>query len=178
MEILMGSISMAKAIRQKFLLLLNNLEEIIIVILVLVMIIMLSMSVVIRYALPMFSYASHWVEEIAVYSFVWTLYWGASLATRKGSHFRVTVQFFLLPEAFRKYATIPGDIVLFFFCLVIMKFGWLLVQLSWEASLSLQIPMKYVYAIIPISFLSICVRLIQYNFNLIKKPDKDEGSYA
>jgi len=47
---------------------------------------------------------SHWAEELASFAFVWLLYFGAIVATKKNGHFRITAQFQLLPEKYRKYA--------------------------------------------------------------------------
>jgi TRAP-type C4-dicarboxylate transport system permease small subunit len=120
------------------------------------------------------------MEEVAKYSFIWLLYFGASLATRSGGHFKVTAQFSLLPKKARKYASLPGDLIWLIFNLFIIKLGFDLCQASAEASLSLQLPMKWVYAIIPISFILILFRLIQYNYRLFisKRSQKGGESWA
>ena len=156
----------------------NRLEEIIIVILCTTLVTCLTSSVIIRYAFPIFSKASHWAEEIAIFSFIWLLYWGASLATRTGKHFSVTAQFGIFPERLKKYAVIPGNIVWLIFNFVIMKFGWVLVKSSMEESLSLEIPMKLIYAIIPLSFFLISFRLIQHTFRSLTSTHHKEISDA
>lgn len=156
----------------------NNIEEIIIAILFTTLVTCLTASVLIRYALPIFSKASHWTEEIAAFSFIWMLYWGASLATRTGKHFIVTAQFLIFPERLRKYAVIPGNIAWLVFNLMIVKFGLILVNQSMEASLSLEIPMKFIYAIIPLSFLFISFRIIQSTFRSLTSNEHKEVSNA
>ena len=148
----------------------RRIEEIMIVSLCSILVSSLTFVVIVRYALPIpvLTMASHWAEEAATFSFIWLLYWGASLATKKGEHFRITAQFGLLTKRVKKYALLPGDIAWLLFNLVIIKLGWELLQFSQEASLSLEIPMKYVYAIIPLSFIFILFRLIQYNFKAFK----------
>ncbi len=167
-----------QAIKSVVLFLDNKFEEIIIVILCTTLVTCLTASVVIRYGFPIFAKASHWAEEIAAFSFIWLLYWGASLATRTGKHFRVTAQFGILPERLKKYAVIPGNIVWLIFNLVIMKFGWILVKSSMEESLSLEIPMKFIYAIIPLSFLFISFRLVQHTFRSLTSNHHKEASNA
>lgn len=146
-------------------------EEILIVTLCSILVICLTFTVVVRYALPipLLSMASHWAEEVATFSFIWLLYWGASLATRTGAHFRVTAQFGLLPGRLRKYAFLPGNLVWVLFNIIIVKLGWNLVGLSLEESLSLEVPMKYVYSIIPLSFVFILFRLLQHNYRTLKR---------
>ena len=127
---------------------------------------------------------SHFCQSITLgrgnlgVSFIWLLYWGASLATRTGKHFSVTAQFNILPERLKKYVVIPGNIAWLIFNLVIMKFGWILVKQSMEESLSLEIPMKYVYSIIPLSFLFISFRLVQHTFRSLTSTHPKEDSNA
>ncbi len=167
-----------KALKHIILFLDRKIEEIAIIILGITLVSSLTFAVIVRYAihLPALSMASHWAEELAQYSFIWLLYIGASLATRNGGHFRVSAQFGLLPKRMRKYASLPGDIVWLVFNLFILKLGFDLCRSSAESSLSLELPMKYVYAIIPISFTLIFFRLIQYNFRQLKAktPQKEK----
>lgn len=160
----------------------RRLEEIGIIALGLILIFSMTFSIVARYFVhaTFFSVASHWMEEVAKYSFIWLLYFGASLATRSGGHFKVTAQFNLLPKRTRKYASLPGDFIWLIFNIFIIKLGIDLCKSSSEASLSLQLPMKLVYAIIPIGFVLILFRLIQYNYRLFisKKSQKGGESWA
>jgi C4-dicarboxylate transporter DctQ subunit len=149
----------------------NNIEEILITILCSILVISLVFTVIVRYAVPALSMASHWAEEIAGFSFVWMLYFGASLATRKGAHFRVTAQFNLLPVKIRKYAILPGNIIWLCLNCLLIKYGFQLASLSMEESLSLQIPMYIVYAIIPVSFVFITWRLIQHTIRFLRSEE-------
>jgi TRAP-type C4-dicarboxylate transport system permease small subunit len=152
----------------------NKIEEIIIVILCSTLVLCLTFTVIVRYAFPSLAMGSHWAEEIAKFSFIWLLYWGASLATKTGKHFSVTAQFGMLPKKFQKYAILPGYLVWFLFNLLIIYFGWELVQFSMETSLSLEIPMKYVYFIIPLSFIFISFRLVQHTYRYLKTTQTKE----
>ena len=110
----------------------RRIEEILIALLSSTLVLSLTFIVIVRYALPIpiLTMASHWAEEIASFSFIWLLYWGASLATKNGGHFRITAQFGLLSKRLKKYALLPGDIVWLLFNLVIIKLGWELLQFS------------------------------------------------
>lgn len=149
----------------------NNIEEIVIILLCSSLVLSLIFTVVVRYGVSALSMASHWAEEIALFSFIWLLYFGASLATRKGKHFRVTAQFRLLPKRFRKYYLMPGNVIWLAFNLLIVNYGMVLVQSSMEESLSLEIPMKWVYFIIPLSFTFISFRLVQHTIRMLKSGD-------
>ena len=154
----------------------ENLEKIALVVLCLALVLSLTFTVVVRFAFhsATLSMISHQAEEMALFSFVWLLYFGASYATKQGQPFRITVQFNFLPDRFKKYALMPGSISWFLFNLLIIKLGWDLMQDSMETSLAMEIPLKAVYAIIPVSFILITYRLIQEIYRTIKTP-LDQG---
>lgn len=142
------------------------LEQIVIGVLCTVLVVTLTYSAFVRYfvPIPFFTSFTHNAEELAVFSFIWLLYWGSVLATKEGAHFRVYAQFALLPKAWRRWQFLPGDIIWLVFNLFVVWQGTLLVESALEHpeySLSLQIPMEYIYAIIPLAFLLTCFRLVQ-----------------
>ena len=113
-------------------------------------------------------------EEAASFSFVWLLYSGASLAAREGKHFSITAQFGLFPKRFRRYLVLPGNFVWLLFNMVIIKYGWELAKFSFEPSLSMEIPMKYIYSIIPFAFGLMSFRLIQHTYRTLKLSSDQE----
>lgn len=148
----------------------DKFEEVVVVMLCSTLVLSLTYTVIVRYAFhtPLLSMISHWAEELASFAFVWLLYFGAIVATKKDGHFRITAQFQLLPEKYRKYALLPGTLAWLIFNLVIIKLGWDLANFSPEESLALEIPMKFVYFIIPLSFSLISIRLIQHTYRSIR----------
>jgi len=148
----------------------DKFEEVVVVILCCTLVLSLTYTVIVRYAFhtPLLSMISHWAEELASFAFVWLLYFGAIVATKKGEHFRIMTQFNLLPEKYQKYALLPGNLVWLIFNLIIIKLGWELANFSPEESLALEIPMKFVYFIIPLSFSLISIRLIQHTYRSIR----------
>jgi TRAP-type C4-dicarboxylate transport system permease small subunit len=142
------------------------LEPTVLVLLGSVLVLSLTYTTIVRYfaPLPALTALSHRAEELAIFTFVWLLYWGSVLATREGGHFRVTAHFALLPKRLQRWQHVPGDIVWLAFNGVVIWQGMKLVQSALdnpERSLALNIPMQYVYVIIPLAFLLTCVRLIQ-----------------
>jgi len=158
----------------------ENFEETVVVLLCGTLVLSLTYTVVIRYAFhtPLLSMISHWAEELASFAFVWLLYFGAIVATKQGQHFRIMAQFKLLPEQYQKYAILPANIVWLLFNLVIIKLGWELVTFSAEESLALEIPMKFVYFIIPLSFTLITFRLIQHTYRTLRSNNQSEANDA
>jgi len=62
------------------------------------------------------------------------------------------------------------------FNLVIIKLGMELVNFSPEESMALEIPMKFVYFIIPLSFALITLRLIQHTYRTMRSNDEEENN--
>lgn len=153
-------------------------EESIIVVLGTIMVICLTYTATVRYFVtdPFLTNLSPKAEELAVFSFVYLLYFGAALATREGKHFRVSAQFSLLPKTWRKWRFIVGDTLWLCFCAFVVWQGSVLVSqtmLRPEPSLSLGIPMQYIYAVLPISFCLTAFRLIQTYVRGVQ--DREEG---
>jgi C4-dicarboxylate transporter DctQ subunit len=145
------------------------LERAMLVALCTTLVVALSYAAFVRYfvPIPFFTAFTAKAEEIAIFAFTGLLYVGAALATRERGHFRVYAHFLLLPKAWQRWAYIPGDIVWLTFNVFVIWQGAILVKSAVdnpEASLSLQIPMQYIYAIIPLSFLLMSVRLVQSYF--------------
>jgi len=141
-------------------------EEAMIMLFGTIMVVCLTYTAFVRYFTtnPTLTGLSHVAEEVAVFSFVWLLYFGSALATREGRHFRVSAQFALLPKGWHRWRFVAGDLAWFLFCLFVAWQGIDLVAQTMkrsEPSLSLGIPMQYVYAVIPLAFGLTAVRLVQ-----------------
>jgi TRAP-type C4-dicarboxylate transport system permease small subunit len=144
----------------------DHFEETLLIIFASILVIALTYSAIVRYFLPypFFTSLSHKAEELAIYSFVAQLYFGASLAARDGSHFRVTAQFMFIPESIRKWFYVPGEIIWQGLNVFLVWQGFHLVNSAFqtnESTIALQMPMWIVYAIIPVAFLNTLIRLLQ-----------------
>lgn len=144
-----------------------------------IMVSCLSYTAIVRYFLPFqfFTNLSHMAEELAVYSFVWLLYFGSVLATREGSHFRVSAQLALLPKRLQPWRFLVGDLLWLGFCLFAAWQGTRLVLITFqrsEPSMSLGIPMGFVYAIIPLAFALTALRLVQTYIRGVQVRDEAE----
>lgn len=107
---------------------------------------------------------SSWTEEVARFLLIWISLLGAAYAFRGGMHLALD----LLPKKLSgknadrlKWLTIFLVVLFSFTVLVVGGFG--LVQLTWELkqySAVLGLPMYYVYSVIPVSGLLICLYAI------------------
>ena len=141
-------------------------EEALIALLGSIMVLCLSYTAFVRYFTTNASFTSlsHIAEEIAVFCFVGMLYFGSVIATRDGRHFRVSAQFGFLPKRWHPWRFVLGDLLWLAFNVFMVWQGVELVGQTMqrsEPSLSLGIPMQYIYAVIPAAFALTAFRLIQ-----------------
>jgi TRAP-type C4-dicarboxylate transport system permease small subunit len=141
-------------------------EQAIIVICCTILVSCLSYSALVRYFVThsFFTTLSHKAEELAVFAFVFLLYFGSVLATREQAHFRVSAHLDWIKPPLRRWRFVIGDAIWQAFNLFIVWQGLILVKSAFdrpEPSLSLQIPMQWIYMIIPVAFMLTAVRLVQ-----------------
>ncbi len=122
-----------------------------------------------------------WSEELARFSFVWFVFFGASYAARLAAHNRVTFQFRWLSKKTQNYIEAFADAIWIVFNIVIiyksiflirsmLQFPYISPTLGWS--------MAYIYLIFPLSFTAMTIRIIQVNYLKIVKgvdirdPDK------
>jgi TRAP-type C4-dicarboxylate transport system permease small subunit len=122
-----------------------------------------------------FSYTLTWGEELARFSFVWFVFFGAVVAARLSAHNRVTFQFKKFPKKVQNYIEAFADLIwLSFNFVMIYKSIWLIKSMMQFTYISptLGWSMAYVYMIFPISFTAMSIRIIQVNYlKLIKGID-------
>ena len=130
-----------------------------------------------------FSHSLSWTEELAVYMFVWFVFFGASYAAKLSAHNRVVFQFKWIPKQAATFLEFVGDLIWIafnvYFTYLSYDFIFNKMNLFWKSQ-TLGIPMKYIYLILPIAFALMTVRIIQVNYyKLIKgidirDPEKQE----
>ncbi len=156
---------------------LDNVESYICQVLLAFFVIILFLQIVMReFGAPLY-----WSEEVARYSFVWFVFFGASYAARLAAHNRVQLQFKLFQPIIGKICTSLMDIVWIIFNTVmtwkgiqafqdLVDFPYATPALDWQ--------LCYVYLIFPISFSLMTIRILQVNYirwilkREIEDPDK------
>ena len=121
----------------------------IIIFLMFFMTVTVSMQIVFRYV---FNIPLGWSEEVARFSFVWVSFFGASALMRLQEHINVTVFVDRFPPRFRAgavfVANLCGLICVYFFLIG----GIALTTNEWsQLAPAMQIPMGWVYLVIPVS---------------------------
>ena len=92
-----------------------------------------------------------WYDEIARLLFVWITFLGAGVGVRRGVHFRLHLLVDRFPRALQRATVIFG-------VLVVMGFGWILIQQGWklvELGQFQQTPVmglskQYIYLAVPV----------------------------
>jgi TRAP-type C4-dicarboxylate transport system permease small subunit len=103
-------------------------------------------------------------EELSRMLYVVVVYLGASYGMRSQDHIRVVVGFNLLPPHLQKIVRIMTDLIWLFFNIVVivyaLKVHRTMVQFPGYSAV-LQIPMHYVFFIVPVGFFLMSLRLVQ-----------------
>jgi TRAP-type C4-dicarboxylate transport system permease small subunit len=156
----------------------DNLESYICQFLLSFFICLLFIQIILR---EVFSLNISWGEELARFSFVWFVFFGASFAARLAAHNRVTFQFRWLSKKTQNYIEAFADAIWVLFNVVIIYKSIFLIKSMIQypyISPTLGWSMAYVYMIFPLSFTAMTIRIIQVNYLKIVKgidirdPDK------
>ena len=142
----------------------NNIESIICRTLLSGFVLLLFVQIIAR---EVFGHSFSWIEELSVYMFVWFVYFGASYAALKGAHNRVTFQFRFLPPCKIKYVEAFADLFWLAFNAVFiwLSYDFVFNKMNkfWKSQ-TLGVEMKYVYAVLPIAFALMTIRILQVNY--------------
>lgn len=112
-------------------------------------------------------------EELAKYCFVWLVLFGAAFVFGENGHMRIEFIQDALPIKIKMVVQIFIELsIIFFSALVLLSGGLTITKLAWtQLSAALQIPVGYLYAVMPISGIFIIFYCI-YNIYIIIKNKK------
>jgi TRAP-type C4-dicarboxylate transport system permease small subunit len=127
----------------------------------LILIILLSLQIFFRFVL---NKSISWAEEVSRFAFVWSIYCGFVLAANHDRHIRVTLQLKLFPEKIQKWLLTVADSLWIIFNIVVafyaVKFVLSMFRFPY-ISQTTGINLVYVYAVIPLGFIFMTVRIVQ-----------------
>jgi TRAP-type C4-dicarboxylate transport system permease small subunit len=146
----------------------ENFEKYFCAFLMALLVVCLGLQVFFRYVLQA---ALTWTEELSRFCFIWVIYLGTCVAAKEQQHVRVTAQFLLLPERFRIYQWILADVVWVIFNIVfavqgvrlvlhMLKYPEITPSLGWSAA--------WIYAVIPLGFILMTLRIAQVYYRAFK----------
>lgn len=125
-------------------------------------------GVLLRY---IFNSAQAWVEEVGMYSVIWGILFGLSVALRNNHHISVDILHDLLSPRAQKIMNVFANLIGVLFCGFLIFYGLNLVISTYSTgmvSLAVGIPMWIVYLILPISGLLFLIRFIERIFNTVR----------
>ncbi|SDE81358.1 2,3-diketo-L-gulonate TRAP transporter small permease protein YiaM [Sporomusa acidovorans DSM 3132] len=113
------------------------------------MVAIIFVQVIARYA---FSNSLTWSEEVGRYLFVWMTFLGTALAVRNKAHVALDVLVGKLPPLLQKAVIVFGYLSMMVFAGVLVYAAVNMMTLGTrQVSAALQIPMRWVYMVLPVS---------------------------
>lgn len=127
--------------------------------LMLAMVVIIFTQVIARYA---FANSLSWSEEVGRYIFVWITFLGCAMAVRNRQHVSLDMFIKILPVSVQKIALIVSYFSMMIFTAVLIFGGIKFVTRgSHQMSSALEIPMHYVYIVLPVGGVLIFAYLIK-----------------
>ena len=111
---------------------------------------LLFVNVVLRYV---FHYGMSWAEEVTRYTLLWTIFVGAGVISREGTHVSMEALYNLLPEKLQRVAFLAIHIFCIVTIVVIFFFGIGIVKMVIETGQTSEaafIPMWLIYGAFPV----------------------------
>lgn len=110
-----------------------------------------------------------WTEELSRYLMIWITFLGASIAFKYAAHIGVDLIVDKLPRRLKiVFQVIASAACLVFFALLIVKGYELIGRSMIQSSPALNLPMGYVYAIIPISGILMSINLVDVTIKKVR----------
>jgi len=132
-----------------------------------VMLVVIFAQVVSRY---LFNWTPEWSEELARYLFVWVVFIGSALIMGESGH--LAVQF--VPNHFKgtaagKALQVVINLSGYVFILLLLVQGTKMMQvMTFQISPGLEIPMSWVYSVIPISAVLMLLYLVKDTVRIVR----------
>jgi TRAP-type C4-dicarboxylate transport system permease small subunit len=135
-------------------------EEWTLFITVMVALVSLFCNVVLRYG---FNYSLAWSEELVREVIIYTTFIGCSAAVKNRSMIKIDASVQLLPKL-KMPLTYFSNLVTMSFAVLMIYYGWQMAALqarTFQKTIILQIPLVYLYAILPLMGVFMFIRTIQ-----------------
>ena len=130
------------------------------------------LQVVLRF---FFSAASAWAEEIAVYSMVAAVYFGACLGVKERAHIRILAVINLLPGKLKLASVVVADILWFAFLVFLLYQSLSYSRLLFDSTYitpGLGIEMRWPHSIVPFCLVLMCIRIFQVYYLWLAAKDR------
>jgi TRAP-type C4-dicarboxylate transport system permease small subunit len=132
-------------------------EEIIASAFLIVMSVATFANVIARYV---FAAPIPWAEELARYSFIWLVFVGAAVCTKRGRHVAVDAAVKLLPVLGQRICDLLVKTGITLLTGILVYYGIVLMYSATQPTSTLNIPTYLVYLAVPLSGISILLRTL------------------
>ena len=105
-------------------------------------------NVIARY---FFNSPIQWAEELARYSFIWVVFMGAVVCTKRKRHIAIDILLHTLPARSTAWVRLLVDCCTLSIALVIAYYGWKLTSAATQITATLQVPHYVIYVVVPVS---------------------------
>ena len=127
---------------------------------VMVALVALFFNVVLRYG---FNYSLAWSEELVREVIIYTTFIGCSAAVKNRSMIKIDASVQLLPKL-KMPLNYFSNFVIMVFAIMMIYYGWLMVALQYrthQKTIIMEIPLVFLYAILPLMGIMMLIRVIQ-----------------
>lgn len=115
-----------------------------------------------------------WTEELSRYLLVWSTFLGATLAYKRGMHISVTFIVESFPGKLRKpFVVFSYLLSMVFFGIAIWNGFSLMAMQIFQVSPAMQLPMRWVYLVIPLGFVIMLIHGIAMIFGELFSKQKE-----
>jgi TRAP-type C4-dicarboxylate transport system permease small subunit len=127
---------------------LRNFEEIVVGIFMVLMSLATFSNVVARY---IFNSPIQWAEEFSRYAFIWVVFMGAAVCTKRKRHITIDTLVLALPRRMQSYFHVLADLTVLGLMVVIAYYGTILTASATQTTATLKVPQYIVYTVVPVS---------------------------
>lgn len=120
----------------------------------------LFVNVVLRYG---FNYSLAWSEELVREVIIYTTFIGCSAAVKNRSMIRIDASVQLFPKL-KAALTLFSNFAVMVFAALMLYYGWMMAALqvrTHQKTIILQIPLVYLYAVLPLMGVMMMIRVVQ-----------------
>ena len=135
---------------------------------VLVALVALFINVVLRYG---FNYSLAWSEELVREVIIYTTFIGCSAAVKARSLIKIDASVQIFPRL-KVPLTFFSNFVIMIFAFMMIYYGWLIAALqvrTQQKTIIMQIPLVYLYSILPLMGVLMLIRVIQVFYEDIQE---------
>lgn len=105
-------------------------------------------NVVARYV---FNSPIQWAEEFSRYAFIWVVFMGAAVCTKRNRHIAIDSLLQILPASIQRVFHLLVDVCILGLMAVIVYYGGILTSAATQTTATLKVPQYVVYLVVPAS---------------------------